>query len=103
MTIYRLAYVTQLNHLHVPYPVLSINLKILTVHIIQYLLVIVTIVVIVGQYRYMNEPFEEENDVNTGLDSRGLHHQINGKKQESKVFLDSQKRELDSPRPSAFI
>ena len=51
----------------------------------------------------MNEPFEEENDVNTGLDSRGLHHQINGKKQESKVFLDSQKRELDSPRPSAFI
>ena len=65
--------------------------------------------VIIGQYQYMREPYEEENDINTGLDPRGLPYSngngstLNGtKKAESKVFIDN-KRELDSPRPSAFI
>ena len=57
----------------------------------------------------MREPYEEENDINTGLDPRGLPYSngngsaLNGtKKAESKVFIEN-KRELDSPRPSAFI
>ena len=26
----------------------------------------------IGQYQYMKEPYEEENDINTGLDHNGL-------------------------------
>jgi len=71
--------------------------------------VLLVVGVIIGQYQYMREPYEEENDINTGLDPRGLPYSngngstLNGtKKAESKVFIEN-KRELDSPRPSAFI
>ena len=46
----------------------------------------------------MREPYEEENDINTGLDPRGLPYTHNGngtstlngtKKAESKVFIEN--------------
>lgn len=68
--------------------------------------VLVVIGVMVGQYQYMKEPYEEENDINTGLDHNGLAygngHEKKTNRVESKVFIEH-KRELDSPRPSAFI
>ena len=28
----------------------------------------------IGQYQYMKEPYEEENDINTGLDQNGMSY-----------------------------